>query len=403
MIPLAWLPTALRIGQARASAAGRDLWRASLSPDRAPSHSRHNPESLRRLLQDDQERRERSMQQAIATGRTLAGTFIARVVSAQPAGRDARTIVCRRLDDAPLAFAPGQFVTVRAEVAGRSVARNYSLSSVPDGGDTFAFTVREVTGGCLSPYLVRDLAVGETFEVAGPAGQFGLAANNTDAALHWVLIGAGAGVTPLRSVLGALLARPDLRQVDWIGQDRRPEDHLFRSEVEALAAADPRLRTRFLHSRGPGGRRWTTPADVPALPPDAPDMRVLVCGPAGWMETVCTALAQRGVASDRIQTESFARTWDDAESTGQAYTVRLARSQRLLTVRDDQTLLEAAQKAGVPLPFSCAMGGCGACAVRVIEGSSWMPTPHTLSPEEVRRGMVLGCIARPRTPLVLDA
>jgi ring-1,2-phenylacetyl-CoA epoxidase subunit PaaE len=67
------------------------------------------------------------------------------------------------------------------------------------------------------------------------------------------------------------------------------------------------------------------------------------------------------------------------------------------------TLLEAGLAAGAPLAFSCAVGGCGACRVRVASGEVEMDEPNCLEQAERDRGYVLACVGRPRGACVIEA
>jgi len=70
-------------------------------------------------------------------------------------------------------------------------------------------------------------------------------------------------------------------------------------------------------------------------------------------------------------------------------------SDHALVVKPGETLLEAGLAAGVAMPFSCAMGGCGACKGRLTQGEVVMSEPNCLSSAERAAGCVLPCIARP--------
>lgn len=67
-------------------------------------------------------------------------------------------------------------------------------------------------------------------------------------------------------------------------------------------------------------------------------------------------------------------------------------------VEPGQTLLEAGLDAGLDLAFSCTMGGCGACAIRLARGDVELEEPNCLSEEERDEGVILACVARPRGP-----
>lgn len=66
-----------------------------------------------------------------------------------------------------------------------------------------------------------------------------------------------------------------------------------------------------------------------------------------------------------------------------------------LTVEPNETLLEAAERAGHSWPFACRGGACTNCAVAVVDGDVTTPRGHIL-PDEVRAdGIRLSCLGRP--------
>lgn len=83
----------------------------------------------------------------------------------------------------------------------------------------------------------------------------------------------------------------------------------------------------------------------------------------------------------------------------QPLTVCLPEGERQTQVVPGQTLLVAGLAAGIPLPHSCTLGGCGACRVRLDEGEVRMRTPHCLSVAERQAGYVLACVSHPLGPV----
>jgi NAD(P)H-flavin reductase/ferredoxin len=71
---------------------------------------------------------------------------------------------------------------------------------------------------------------------------------------------------------------------------------------------------------------------------------------------------------------------------------------RAFDVRRGETLLAAAQRAGVAIPFSCRVGGCGTCRCRLLEGRvhERSESAYLLSDEEIARGVILACQSEPR-------
>jgi len=67
---------------------------------------------------------------------------------------------------------------------------------------------------------------------------------------------------------------------------------------------------------------------------------------------------------------------------------------------DDETVLDAAARAGVELPFSCRAGVCSTCRTKVIRGEVAMAQNYALEDWELEQGYVLACQSRAKTPLL---
>lgn len=86
------------------------------------------------------------------------------------------------------------------------------------------------------------------------------------------------------------------------------------------------------------------------------------------------------------------------------FTVTLKASGRQFSVADGETVLEAGQRTGLALPYSCRAGLCGSCKAIVLEGRCHYPRnpPTALNAAEQARHAVLLCQAVPLTDLVLE-
>lgn len=93
---------------------------------------------------------------------------------------------------------------------------------------------------------------------------------------------------------------------------------------------------------------------------------------------------------------------DEWEAAGSTLTWQARIQGRSLTVPPGQTLLQAGRKAGVDLPFSCTVGGCGTCRHRLFSGQVSMPTQSCLSEDERAAGQILLCVARPLSPVEVE-
>ncbi|HEY9738176.1 MAG TPA: 2Fe-2S iron-sulfur cluster-binding protein [Trichocoleus sp.] len=73
-----------------------------------------------------------------------------------------------------------------------------------------------------------------------------------------------------------------------------------------------------------------------------------------------------------------------------------------LSVSADQTILTAAQDAGLDLPYSCSAGVCTTCAALVTEGQVDQTDGMGVSPDLQAQGYALLCVAYPRSDLKLE-
>lgn len=88
-----------------------------------------------------------------------------------------------------------------------------------------------------------------------------------------------------------------------------------------------------------------------------------------------------------------------------SHTVHIVGSDRRLEVSEEETILEAALREGVMLPYSCKNGTCGSCKGRLLEGDVAYPfhPPLALDAAERADGDILLCQASPRSDLAVEA
>jgi ring-1,2-phenylacetyl-CoA epoxidase subunit PaaE len=138
------------------------------------------------------------------------------------------------------------------------------------------------------------------------------------------------------------------------------------------------------------------------LPVDDIDA-AFVCGPGGMIDSVAAALTALGLPDDRLHLERFgepvdasaARPVDEVRASAQMVVVLDGVRREVPFAADDASILDAAVRHGLDLPYSCKGGMCCTCRCRVLEGEVTMRKNYSLDAADVAAGFVLGCQARP--------
>ncbi|MCX7908274.1 MAG: 2Fe-2S iron-sulfur cluster-binding protein [Ignavibacteria bacterium] len=77
--------------------------------------------------------------------------------------------------------------------------------------------------------------------------------------------------------------------------------------------------------------------------------------------------------------------------------VKLYGEEHIIEVEEDESILQAAFRAGLDPPFSCQVGVCGSCMAKLISGKVDMDERDALTDDEIENGFVLTCQSHPRT------
>jgi ferredoxin-NADP reductase len=207
---------------------------------------------------------------------------------------------------------PGQHVDVRLTAPdGYSTQRSYSIAT-PDHGASLDLTVQVVEDGEVSPFLARDLAIGDPVELRGPiGGWFVWRPTQVEPVL---LVAGGSGLVPLMAMVRARHEEGNASPMHLVYSVRTPGDVLYAAELERRARLDDGLRVTFAYTRSapdgsprPAGR--IRPEELAEWAPAAGSGAVsYVCGPTGFVDAVANTLVDLGHDEHSIRTERFGPT-----------------------------------------------------------------------------------------------
>lgn len=313
------------------------------------------------------------------------------------------------------AFKPGQHLTLKAEIGGEEVRRNYSLCVAPQDGEV-KVTVKRIAGGVFSNWANDNLKAGDAIDVMPPHGSFTWDFDPR-AANHYVGFAGGSGITPVMSLLKTALAtEPESRFTLFYGNRdsqsvifleelaRLKNRHMGRLEVHHFLADEMEDIELFngMLDRDKCGEILSClvdPAEVAAF---------FICGPGPMMDAAEGALCDSSVPREKIHLERFTADRPpealqaqlremSREAEGATMLVTLdGRKRRIAFDAGAGNILDSARLAGLGAPFACKAGVCATCRARVVSGEVEMAARYGLSDEEVAAGYVLTCQSVPK-------
>jgi ferredoxin-NADP reductase len=316
-------------------------------------------------------------------------------------------------------YQPGQFLTVELRAKGGDLHRTYTISSSPSRPYAIAITIKAQPNSVGTRWIFDNVRPGSRIRAYGPSGHFTLGRNP---ARKYLFISAGSGITPMMSMLRWLSDCAPGTDVAFINSARRPEEIIFREELELLARRMPNLRLGFLPETRSGVTPWAGlmgRIDIQKLSMLAPDFigrEIFCCGPDPFMRAVSNIVRAEGFDMGRYHQESFGAAAltetaqqpanDDAvegETSALTHAVSFLSSGEEAVCPEGQTLLQTARAVGVRIPAACESGLCGTCKVRKRSGEVEMNHNGGIADHEIADGYILACCSKPLTSVEIEA
>ena len=324
--------------------------------------------------------------------------------------------ICIAFDLAPeqldaFQYQPGQHLTIRHLTDDGELRRCYSICS--DTQEDMSIAIKKIDQGQFSTWANDHLKAGDVLEVMPPQGVFFQKAAKAGGQ-HYLGFAAGSGITPILSIVKSVLNRQSEATFTLVYGNRSWKQTMFSEQIMDLKDRfKERLQLVNIFSRELNdseifnGRinadklQQLFQANLISAEAD----HCFACGPEEMMAAVETVLPTWGIQRSKIHTERF-NTGTAPKATAQQMEsrseerVNIILDGRELIVevsKQDDSILDAALRAGADLPYACKGGVCATCKCKVLEGQVEMAVNYSLEEDEIQKGYVLSCQARPTT------
>lgn len=314
-------------------------------------------------------------------------------------------------------FSHGQNITLRSFINGEDIRRSYSICTAPYENE-LRIAVKKAEFGLFSRFVHEQLKKDDEINVLPPTGKF-FTKLNVDHKKNYLAFAAGSGITPVISIIKAVLKNEPGSGFTLVYGNRNRSSVIFLEELEALKnlylsrfnfiPIMSREETEIpIHS----GRINTLKLEELGSLIEYKKMdEIFICGPEELIFSTEKFLIEKGVNREKIHFELFFtpgtanRTKNkeqktETKETGLTSIVTIkidGRSFDFELAYDGETILNAALKQSADLPFACKGGVCASCRARLIKGKVEMEMNWALEPEEIEQGYILTCQSHPVT------
>ena len=261
-------------------------------------------------------------------------------------------------------FLPGQYITIQKNLEDSLLRRAYSICSSPDSGE-LRVAIKHVDKGRFSNFANHILKEGDTLDVAGPEGRFVLevdASNQKD----YLAIAAGSGITPVISMIKAVLQNEKDSRFVLIYGSKSGEKTIFKNELDELVdSSNGRFQVQFVYSQIISDKALFGRIDAKLVKKHLKNKfsgwnfdTYFLCGPEEMIDDSKSMLIKNGINEDAIKFELFSSTSYKKEVTkslsgNTEIIVVLDDEETTFEMRMDELILDAALAKGLDAPYSC--------------------------------------------------
>ena len=298
----------------------------------------------------------------------------------------------------PLYFRAGQYLTLGCRIGKSEVSRPYAISSSPKEALSCRVSLTVKKSGFFSGYLFDSAAVGDSFVLGDPSGEF--CYEPVKDADHVVAIAGGSGITPFYSMAQAVADGTNRHKLTIFYGARTESDLIFKKELDTLVSDKVKVVYVLSDEKKEGYESGFIGAELLQKYVSG-DYTVMMCGPQAMYAFADKELASLGLPLRRIKKEANCVGLRDAEAKSYTLTVHIGFDTYTVPADARETILTALERAGLKVPSKCRAGGCGFCHSKLISGSFSIAGQDKRRLADAKFGYIHPCCSYPDSDMEL--
>jgi ring-1,2-phenylacetyl-CoA epoxidase subunit PaaE len=304
-------------------------------------------------------------------------------------------------------YQSGQFITLVDNSGKQEIRRSYSIISSPALNEPLTIAVKRIDNGFFSRKLVDHARIGDQVLTTGAAGFFRIP-ENIKSFKHIYFFAAGSGIAPILSLIKTVLHDYQDIFVFLVYSNPSIDSTAFYNLLKNLEHDHPQqLQVHFLFSSEADLRRARLNRELlleflTIKQFDREKILFYTCGPENYMRMIIFLLLEEGFPGENIKKEDFnpgnKKLAHRAPPDKNTYhvTIELNDVSFQFPVHYPDSILQAAKKLKLNLPYSCETGKCGSCAAICKSGKVWLSNNEVLTDKDLDKGLVLTCTGHPQ-------
>ena len=307
----------------------------------------------------------------------------------------------------PVHYQAGQYITLVDVSKGIEIRRSYSMTSTPGLDQDISVGVKRIPNGFFSRLLIDHAKAGDKLLTSGAGGRF-ILPEDMGAYSELFLFAAGSGITPIYSIIKQCLHFHPKLHITLVYSNHSETTSIFKSDLEQWSLQyKSRFSIEWLFSNSANLTSARLHRDLlmhivnHIAPSTYKNALYYVCGPLSYMRMCTFVLQEMNVHPENIRKENFLIAQPrppvllPPDKDLHTALIHFRGTNYSIPVHYPDSILQAAKKAAVALPYSCETGRCANCIARCIRGNIWLSHNEVLTEKEMASGLTLTCVGHP--------